>query len=56
MTFVGKILVVVLMVFALIFLALSTVVFSTSVNWKTEVTRLNAAKTKLRRPVEPRQG
>lgn len=36
MTFVGKILVIVIMVFALFFLSLSTVVFSTATNWKTE--------------------
>lgn len=34
MTFVGKILVIVIMVFALLFLGLTTVVFTTSVNWK----------------------
>ena len=47
MTFVGKILVIVIMVFALFFLALSTVVFTTEVNWKTEVTKLNEAKKKV---------
>lgn len=36
MTLVGKILVIVIMVFALFFLSLSTVVFSTATNWKTE--------------------
>lgn len=36
MTFVGKILVIVITVFALFFLALSTVVFSTAKNWKEE--------------------
>jgi len=41
MTFVGKILVVVIMVFALFFLAVSTVVFSTAKNWKEETARLN---------------
>jgi hypothetical protein len=47
MTFVGKILVIVIMVFALFFLALSTVVFTTSVDWKSEVTKLNDAKKKV---------
>ena len=36
MTFVGKILVIVIMVFALVFLAMSTVVFVTSKNWMVE--------------------
>jgi len=35
MTFVGKILVIVIMAFALLFLGISTVVFSTATNWKT---------------------
>jgi hypothetical protein len=35
MTFVGKILVIVIMVFAVIFLGISTVVFTTHTNWKT---------------------
>lgn len=47
MTFVGKILVIVIMVFALFFLALSTVVFTTSVDWKTELTKANEAKKKV---------
>ncbi len=34
MTFVGKILVIVIMAFALLFLGISTVTFTTSVNWK----------------------
>ena len=37
MTFVGKILVIVIMVFALFFLAVSAVVFTTEKNWKDEV-------------------
>jgi len=36
MTFVGKILVIVIMAFALLFLGISTVVFTTATNWKTE--------------------
>ncbi len=39
MTFVGKILVIVIMAFALLFLGISTVVFSTAVNWKTETAK-----------------
>jgi len=49
MTFVGKILVIVIMVFALLFLGISTVVFTTHTNWKEatakeqkKVTDLNA--------------
>src|SRR5215813_2919099 len=37
MTFVGKILVIVIMAFSLFFLAVSTVVFSTERNWAEEV-------------------
>jgi len=47
MTFVGKILVIVIMVFALFFLALSTVVFTTEVNWSARVTELNTQIGKL---------
>ncbi len=35
MTFVGRILVILIMIFSLIFLGLSTVAFSTAKNWKT---------------------
>jgi hypothetical protein len=38
MTFVGRILVIVIMIFSVIFLGISTVVFSTSKNWKTATT------------------
>ncbi len=47
MTFVGKILVIVIMVFALVFLALTTVVFQTETNWKDRVSALLEEKTKL---------
>jgi hypothetical protein len=47
MTHVGKILVVVIMVFSIIFFALATVVFTTEVNWKKQVTDLNDTKKKL---------
>ena len=51
MTFVGKILVITIMVFALVFLALSTVVFTTSKNWmvatKNEQTKVEDLKKKL---------
>jgi uncharacterized protein YlxW (UPF0749 family) len=46
MTFVGKILVVVLMVFAILFLAMSTVVFTTSTNWKARTVALREEITK----------
>jgi hypothetical protein len=39
MTFVGKILVIVIMAFALLFLGISTVVFTTHVNWKDEIAK-----------------
>jgi len=48
MTFVGKILVIVIMVFALFFLALSTVVFTTEMNWSDHVKKLNADITTLK--------
>lgn len=48
MTFVGKILVIVIMVFALFFLALSTVVFTTEVNWSARVTEQNTQIGKLK--------
>jgi myosin heavy subunit len=51
MTFVGKILVITIMAFALVFLALSTVVFSTSKNWmvatKAERAKVDDFKKKL---------
>jgi hypothetical protein len=47
MTFVGKILVVVITILALFFLALSTVVFSTATNWKDEATKLKTRVTDL---------
>jgi len=47
MTFVGKILVIVIMVFALFFLAVSTMVFTTEKNWKDEATKQKTSVTKL---------
>jgi len=51
MTFVGKILVIVIMAFALLFLGISTVVFSTSKNWSTataaEKKKVDELKKKL---------
>lgn len=47
MTRVGQILVIVIMIFAVIFFALSTVVFTTEVNWKKQVTDLTKVKTDL---------
>jgi ABC-type Na+ efflux pump permease subunit len=42
MTFVGKILVIVIMAFALLFLGISTVVFTTATNWKIETEKQRA--------------
>lgn len=47
MTFVGKILVILIMAFSLVFLGVSTVVFTTATNWKTKSELLNTEKTKL---------
>jgi len=47
MTFVGKILVIVIMAFALLFLGLSTVVFTTSANWKEAADKANASVKKI---------
>ena len=47
MTFVGKILVIVIMAFSLIFLGISTVVFTTSTNWKEETAKQQAELSKL---------
>jgi len=46
MTFVGKILVIVIMVFALLFLGISTVVFSTHTNWKEATSKEREKVTK----------
>lgn len=45
MTFVGKILVILIMVFSMLFLAFSVVVFSTEKNWKAERDKLKADLT-----------
>src|SRR5512135_1841876 len=47
MTFVGKILVIVIMAFALLFLGISTVVFTTATDWKLETERQRAEVRKL---------
>jgi hypothetical protein len=47
MTFVGKILVIIITVLALFFLALSTVVFTTATNWKDEATTLKTKVSEL---------
>jgi hypothetical protein len=50
MTFVGKILVILIMAFSLVFLGVSTVVFTTAQNWKTkseELTKKNNEQKKL---------
>jgi hypothetical protein len=46
MTYVGKILVIVIMVFSLVFLSLSTVVFMTEREWKKEVDKLKSDLSK----------
>jgi hypothetical protein len=56
MTFVGKILVIVIMVFALFFLALTTVVFQTEQNWKDRVTSLSDEKSKLQQEKQRLEG
>jgi len=47
MTFVGKILVIVIMVFSLLFLGISTVVFTTHTNWKDATTKERQKVTDL---------
>jgi cell division protein FtsL len=49
MTFVGKILVIVIMVFALFFLAVSTVVFATHRDWRAEVTKKQTQISELQK-------
>lgn len=56
MTFVGKILVVVITVFALFFLALSTVVFSTAKNWKDEAATQKTKVSQLQGDVSKLDG
>jgi chromosome segregation ATPase len=48
MTFVGKILVILIMAFSLVFLGVSTVVFSTATNWKGKSEKQNEEITKLK--------
>jgi chromosome segregation ATPase len=55
MTFVGKILVIVIMAFSLLFLALSTVVFTTTRNWKVETTKQKAEVDKFKKKVQDAQ-
>jgi len=47
MTYVGKILVMVIMVFALMFLGVSTVVFTTATNWKQETAKVKEKVNEL---------
>src|SRR3954447_5298252 len=49
MTFVGKILVIVIMAFALLFLGISTVVFTTHTNWKEATTKERAKVSDLQK-------
>jgi chromosome segregation ATPase len=55
MTFVGKILVIVIMAFSLLFLALSTVVFTTSRNWKVATAKEKEEVVKLKKKVQDAQ-
>jgi hypothetical protein len=56
MTFVGKILVILIMAFALLFLGISTVVFSTSTNWKAEATKQKDEVGKLKTKYKDLEG
>ena len=49
MTFVGKILVIVIMAFSLLFLGISTVVFSTATNWKEETAKEQTKLSELQK-------
>jgi len=49
MTFVGKILVIVIMAFSLLFLGISTVVFSTATNWKDATAKEQARLSELQK-------
>jgi antitoxin component HigA of HigAB toxin-antitoxin module len=55
MTFVGKILVIVIMAFSLLFLALSTVVFTTSKNWMVATKKEQEEVVKLKKKVQDAQ-
>ena len=55
MTFVGKILVIVIMAFSLLFLALSTVVFTTSKNWMVATKKEQEEVDKLKKKVQDAQ-
>ena len=58
MTFVGKILVILIMAFSLVFLGVSTVVFTTATNWKDqERDKQNQGESpRLNDPAQRRQG
>jgi chromosome segregation ATPase len=55
MTFVGKILVIVIMAFSLLFLALSTVVFTTSKNWMVATKKEQEEVVKLKKKTQDAQ-
>jgi len=55
MTLVGKILVIIIMVFALFFLALSTVVFTTATNWRDENAKVKKSKDDLQKKLQQAQ-
>jgi len=56
MTFVGKILVIVIMAFSLLFLGISTVVFSTATNWKDATAKEQAKLSELKKKQSDAQG
>ncbi len=55
MTQVGKILVLVIMAFSLMFLGISTMVFTTSKNWKTETQKKAEEVTKIKKALQDEQ-
>lgn len=55
MTFVGKILVIIIMIFAIVFLALSAVVFTTEKNWNAEAQGLNKKITALKTEISSKE-
>jgi predicted nucleic acid-binding Zn-ribbon protein len=55
MTFVGKILVILIMAFSLVFLGVSTVVFSTATNWKDKSTKQTEEIGKLKKSLSDAQ-
>ena len=56
MTYVGKILVIVIMAFSLIFLGISTVVFTTAKNWRTATEEQKKKVSDLTKKLKRRPG